>query len=141
MDRIIYSPIGTVRTPYSEKAPSQGREDDDSGDFFLEVLPRYETALRDLERSRYIIVLFHMDRVGGYDGTNIAHPPHMNGGTLGLFASRSPNRPNPIGMDVARLIRVQGRRVYVSGLSALDGTPLLDIKPYIRNDSRELEEK
>jgi tRNA-Thr(GGU) m(6)t(6)A37 methyltransferase TsaA len=141
MERIEYTAIGTIRTPYAEMAPFQASEDDLSGDFYLEVLPRFETALQDLARSRYIIVLFHMDRVRGYDGSNVAHPPHMNGKTVGLFSSRSPNRPNPIGLDVVRLIRVEGRRVYTTGLSALDGTPLLDIKPYIRMDSKNLEEE
>ncbi len=140
MDSIEYDPIGIIRSPYKERAPSQGREDDVTGQFYLEVLPSLETALRDLDGSEYIIVLFHMDRIRGYDGSNIAHPPHMNGKSVGLFASRSPNRPNPIGLDVARLIRVEGTRVYTSGLSALDGSPLLDIKPYIRLDSKTFRE-
>ncbi|MBN2586731.1 MAG: tRNA (N6-threonylcarbamoyladenosine(37)-N6)-methyltransferase TrmO [Candidatus Fermentibacteraceae bacterium] len=136
MDSIEYHPIGIIRSPYRERAPSQGREDDVTGQFYLEVLPGLETALLDLEGFEYIIVLFHMDRIRGYDGSNIAHPPHMNGKSVGLFASRSPNRPNPIGLDVARIIRVDGARVYTSGLSALDGSPLLDIKPYIGLDSK-----
>ncbi len=136
MRTIEYTPIGVVHTPYSESAPSQGKEDDDTGEFYLELFPRYSSGLRDLERFDFIIVLFHMDRVRGYDGSNEAHPPHMGGASVGLFASRSPNRPNPVGLDVARLLRVEGSRVYTSGLSALDNTPLLDIKPYIRLDRK-----
>ncbi|MFO8184479.1 MAG: tRNA (N6-threonylcarbamoyladenosine(37)-N6)-methyltransferase TrmO [Candidatus Aegiribacteria sp.] len=136
MRTIEYTPIGVVHTPYSESAPSQGKEDDDTGEFYLELFPRYSNGLRDLERFDFIIVLFHMDRVRGYDGSNEAHPPHMGGASVGLFASRSPNRPNPVGLDVARLLRVEGSRVYTSGLSALDNTPLLDIKPYIRLDRK-----
>lgn len=136
MQAIEYSAIGVVHTPYGENAPSQGREDDDTGEFYLELFSRYSSGLRDLERFDHIMILFHMDRVRGYDGSNEAYPPHMGGASVGLFASRSPNRPNPIGLDVARLLRVEGSRVYTSGLSALDNTPLLDIKPYIGPDRK-----
>ena len=136
MNEIVYRPIGTIHTPYSDMAPFQAWEDDTEGPFILELLPEYETALEDLEYFRYIIVLFHMDRVSGYNGSNVAHPPSLSGGTVGLFASRSPNRPNSIGLDVARLIRIEGRKIFTSGLSALDGTPLIDIKPYTRKDSK-----
>lgn len=136
MSDILYKSIGTIHSPYIHKAPFQPCDDEDQGTFFLELYPEYETALDDLDKFRYVIVLFHMDRVRGYNGSNIAHPPSLGGGTVGLFASRSPNRPNPIGLDVVRLLDIQGNRVYVSCLSALDGTPLLDIKPYIGNDSK-----
>lgn len=136
MKDIIYRPIGVIRTPYSDMAPFQPREDDNSGPFYLELGPQYETGLDDLDRFRYIIILFHIHRARGYNGSNLAHPPSLNGGTVGLFASRSPNRPNPIGLDVARLLEVSGRRIYTSGLSALDGTPLLDVKPYTSLDSK-----
>ena len=134
---IVYSPIGLIRTPYADMAPSQGREDDDSGEFVLELYSRYEGALRDLECFRYIYVIFHMDRARGYDGTNLAHPPSLGGETVGLFASRSPNRPNTIGIDIARILDISGRMIFTTGLSALDGTPLLDIKPYFSSDARE----
>ncbi len=136
MNRIVYRAIGTIHTPYSDNAPFQAIEDDTEGPFVLELLPEYETAIEDLEYFRYVIVLFHMDRVRGYNGSNVAHPPSLGGGTVGLFASRSPNRPNPIGLYVARLLRIEGRRIYTSGLSALDGTPLIDIKPYTKTDSK-----
>lgn len=136
---IIYRPIGVIRTPYADMAPFQAKEDDSSGEFILELDEQYASGLQDLEKRRYVIVLFHIDRARGYDGSNTAHPPSMNGGTTGLFASRSPNRPNPIGLDVARVLKVEGKRVLTSGLSALDGTPLLDVKPYITVDRKEPE--
>lgn len=139
MGFIEYSAIGTIHTPYGEMAPFQACEGDE-GVFYIEVLPRYETALKDLDRFRYVIILFHMDRVRGYDGSNLAHPPHLKGGTVGLFASRSPNRPNPIGLDVARVLEISGNRIYTTGLSALDGTPVLDIKPYIGPDSKRIDD-
>ncbi|MCD4706862.1 MAG: tRNA (N6-threonylcarbamoyladenosine(37)-N6)-methyltransferase TrmO [Candidatus Sabulitectum sp.] len=136
---IIYNSIGVIHTPYIDMAPFQAVEDDTSGPFVLELEERYTSALKDLEKHKYLIVFFHIDRAEGYNGSNIAHPPSMNGASIGLFASRSPNRPNAIGIDVARLMRIEGNRVYTSGLSALDGTPLLDIKPYISVDRKELD--
>ncbi len=73
---------------------------------------------------------------GALDNPNIDLILSYEGGKVGLFASRSPNRPNPIGLDVARLLRIEGRKVYTSGLSVLDGTPLIDIKPYTKTDSK-----
>lgn len=136
---IIYNPIGVIHTPYRDMAPFQAVEDDSKGPFILELEERYASGLRDLEKHKYLIVFYHIDRARGYNGSNIAHPPSMNGGSIGLFASRSPNRPNAIGIDVAKLLRIEGNRVYTSGLSALDGTPLLDIKPYISVDRKELD--
>ncbi len=137
--KIIYHSIGIIRTPYVKMAPFQAKEDDDSGEFILELEEKYASGLKDLEKRKYVIVLFHIDRARGYNGSNTAHPPSMNGGTTGLFASRSPNRPNPVGLDVARLLKIEGNRVYTSGLSALDKTPLLDLKPYITVDRKEPE--
>ena len=136
---IIYNSIGVIHSPYTDMAPFQAVEDDASGPFILELDEKYVTGLRDLEKRKYIIVFFHIDRARGYNGSNTAHPPGMNGGSTGLFASRSPNRPNAIGIDVARLLKIEGNRVYTSGLSALDGTPLLDIKPYISLDCKKLD--
>lgn len=136
MKEIIYKPIGLIHSPYKNLAPFQPRENDTNGPFVLELMPEYETALHDLEYFRYIIVLFHIDRAKGYNGSNVAHPPSLSGGTVGLFASRSPNRPNPIGLDVAKLLRIEKNMIYTSGLSVLDGTPLIDVKPYTKKDSK-----
>lgn len=134
---IIYNSIGVIHTPYIDMAPFQAVEGDENGPFVLELDERYASGLKDLEKHKYVIVLFHIDRARGYNGSNIAHPPGMNGGSTGLFASRSPNRPNTIGIDVARLLRIDGNKVYTTGLSVLDNTPLLDIKPYISADRKE----
>ncbi|MCK5842822.1 MAG: tRNA (N6-threonylcarbamoyladenosine(37)-N6)-methyltransferase TrmO [Candidatus Sabulitectum sp.] len=137
--QIIYNSIGVIHTPYIEMAPFQAVEDDTNGPFVLEVDELYATGLKDLEKHKYVIVFFHIDRAKGYNGSNMAHPPSMNGGSIGLFASRSPNRPNTIGIDVAELLKIEGNKVYTSGLSALEGTPLLDIKPYLDVDSKKLD--
>lgn len=134
---IVYHPIGTVKTPYPDMAPFQGRENDENGPFILELKEEYASGLQGLSEGQWIVILFHIDRARGYNGSNLAHPPHMNGKTIGLWASRSPNRPNPIGMDTARIVRIEGNLVYTTGLSALDGTPLLDLKPVISSCGRE----
>jgi len=136
MEDIIYRPIGIIHSPYNDIAPFQAEEDGKGGSFVLELDPKYETALQDLDRFNYVIVLFHMDRAKGYNGSNIAHPPSLHGGSVGLFASRSPNRPNTIGLDVTRMLRIEKCMIFTSGLSALDGTPLLDVKPYIECDAK-----
>ncbi|MCK5035697.1 MAG: tRNA (N6-threonylcarbamoyladenosine(37)-N6)-methyltransferase TrmO [Candidatus Sabulitectum sp.] len=137
--QIIYNSIGVIHTPYINMAPFQAVEDDTNGPFILEVDERYATGLKDLEKHKYVIVFFHIDRAKGYNGSNVAHPPSMKGGSIGLFASRSPNRPNAIGIDVAELLKIEGNKVYTSGLSALEGTPLLDIKPYLDVDSKKMD--
>jgi tRNA-Thr(GGU) m(6)t(6)A37 methyltransferase TsaA len=109
-------------------------ENDDSGEFVIELFPRYRGALRMIDRFRYVYVIFYMDRAV-YGGSNEAHPPGLGGRSVGLFASRSPHRPNRIGLDVARIIEVlDDLRIRTSGLSALDGSPLLDLKPYTPGD-------
>ncbi len=136
---ILYNSIGVIHTPYTDMAPFQAVEDDTNGPFILEVDEKYAAGLKDLKKRKYIIVFFHIHRAKGYNGSNLAHPPSLNGGSIGLFASRSPNRPNTIGIDVARLLKIEGNKVYTSGLSALNGTPLLDIKPYLEIDRKELD--
>lgn len=136
---IVYKPIGVIHSPYRDMAPFQPSEEDENGPFVLELHEKYASGLRDMERHKYVIVLFHIHRAKGYNGSNLAHPPGMNGLSVGLFSSRSPNRPNPIGLDVARILKVEGNRIYTTGLSALDESPLLDVKPYITGDMKVVE--
>ncbi|MCK5785494.1 MAG: tRNA (N6-threonylcarbamoyladenosine(37)-N6)-methyltransferase TrmO [Candidatus Sabulitectum sp.] len=136
---IVYNSIGVIHTPYIEMAPFQALEDDTNGPFILELKKKYASGLKDLDKYKYLMVFFHIHKSKGYNGSNLAHPPSMNGGSTGLFASRSPNRPNTIGVDVARILKIKGNKVFTSGLSALNGTPLLDIKPYLTVDRKELD--
>lgn len=125
---IRFKSIGTISTPYKTIAPF--RPDNSSEEkFCIKVFEDYADALTDLEKFSHIIVYFYFDKS---DKTNlIAHPPHMGGESTGLFASRSPNRINKIGMDIVQLIEIKGNIIYTSPMDILDGTPLLDIKPYI----------
>ena len=119
---------GIIRTPYETNAPF--RPDKDAGETFsIEVEARYRDAMQGLKAGQRIIVYFYFDRS---EKTNlIVHPPHLNEGVTGLFNSRSPNRINKIGMDIVKILRIEENVVYTTPMDILNGTPLLDIKPYI----------
>ena len=131
---ININPIGIIRTPYKTKAPYQPVEE--KGEFYIEIFPEYQEGLKGLKTFNYIYVIFHMDRAKSFH--LIVEPPWAEGIKVGVFASRSPRRPNPIGISVVRLEKIEENRVFISSLDALDETPLIDIKPYIKHlDSKE----
>ena len=133
---ITFKPIGIIHTPYKKYAPYQPVESDKE-DFFVEVDKEYEAGLDELSKFRYIYLLYFMDKVNKSLSMKV-EPPWAGGKEVGLFASRSPVRPNPIGLSIVQLLKIEGNRLFTTGLDALDGTPLLDIKPYIRElDSKE----
>ncbi len=130
------NPIGIIHTPYRKHAPYQPVEQD-MEDFYVDLDEKFVEGLAELERFRYIYLLYYLDRVKRSLSMTV-EPPWADGKKVGLFASRSPARPNPIGLSIVRLLKVEGNRLHTSGLDVLDGTPLLDIKPYIRElDSKE----
>ena len=88
----------------------------------------FEAGLQDIEGFSHLYVLWHFHRAGGYD--LVAHPP-SDDRPHGVFATRSPQRPSPIGLTVVQLLRRDGPRLHVRGVDMLDGTPVLDIKPYL----------
>ncbi|MEW5932740.1 MAG: tRNA (N6-threonylcarbamoyladenosine(37)-N6)-methyltransferase TrmO [Bacillota bacterium] len=120
-------PIGEVRSPYRmpEEAPQQGRFSDVLAE--LEVYPPFAEGLKDVEQATHLIVLYWC-HLASRD-TLVTRTPH-GPEERGVFACRSPSRPNPIAFCVAELVGVEGRRLLVRGLDAVDGSPLLDIKPY-----------
>jgi tRNA-Thr(GGU) m(6)t(6)A37 methyltransferase TsaA len=123
----MVTPIGIIHSPYQsrDEAPRQGRFSDAL--VSLEILPEFTEGLQDVEQHPHLIVLYWLDRS---NRTALkAIPPH-SGIEQGVFATRSPDRPNPIGICVVKLSRREGNQLFVRGLDALDGTPLLDIKPY-----------
>jgi len=131
MDQLVLQTIGIIRTPYLDSAPYQP-VDTDTQEFYLQLEPEYTAGLKDLDSFNYIYVLYHIDRLKDTPEMAVS-PPWAGGKEIGLFASRSPLRPNPIGLSVVRVTKVSGNRVYTSGLDVFDNTPLLDIKPYIND--------
>ncbi len=126
---IEYHPIGEFHTSMTPRtgAPRQGTlEPENEGT--IEIYEPFTEALRDIDMYDYIIVLYHMHLSKGWRSS--ANPPGSKR-SFGLFATRSPNRPNSIGFAVIKLNRVDGSILYVSGIDAFDGTPVLDIKPWI----------
>jgi tRNA-Thr(GGU) m(6)t(6)A37 methyltransferase TsaA len=121
------NPIGIIHSPYKERgqAPRQGRL---SGkEITLEIFPQFAAALKDIERCSHLIVFYWGDRANReilQSRTPFSEVP------VGVFSSRSPNRPNPIAFCVVDLIRREGNHLIVRGMDALDGSPLLDIKAY-----------
>jgi tRNA (adenine37-N6)-methyltransferase len=124
------TPIGVVRSPYrdtSEIPKGPGAEHHAEGT--LDLRPELEGGLRDIEGFSHLFVLWVFDRSSGYELVSTVpldeETPH------GVFATRSPRRPNPIGLSVVELLGRDGPRLHVRGVDMLDGTPILDIKPYL----------
>jgi len=124
-----FQPIGVVRGPYTDtgeipKGP--GAKHDAEGT--LDVHPEFEAGLTDIDGFSHLFVVWVFDRSTDYD--LMAHPP-IDDRPHGVFSTRSPRRPNPIGLTVVRLLRRDGPRLHVRGIDMLDGTPFLDLKPYL----------
>jgi tRNA-Thr(GGU) m(6)t(6)A37 methyltransferase TsaA len=119
--------IGVVHSPYKQRgdAPRQGRLSDN--EITLEIYPQFAAALKDVTRCSHLIVLYWGDRA---NRETLQSRTPFSDVPVGVFSSRSPNRPNPIAFCVAELIRQEDNRLVVRGVDALDGSPLLDIKAY-----------
>jgi tRNA (adenine37-N6)-methyltransferase len=123
-------PIGFVRSPYRDTAEiPKGPGAEHRAEGALELRPELEPGLRDVEGFSHLFVLWVFDRSEGFELVSTVpldeETPH------GVFATRSPRRPNPIGLSVVELLGREGHRLRVRGLDMLDGTPILDIKPYL----------
>jgi tRNA-Thr(GGU) m(6)t(6)A37 methyltransferase TsaA len=124
---MVLRPIGIIRTPYQkrEDIPRQGRLSSEICE--IEVFEEYRAGLKDIEQCTHLFVFFWLHLANRESLT--ARPP-MDDQEHGVFATRSPNRPNPIALDVVELIEVNGRKLKVKGMDALNGSCLLDLKPY-----------
>jgi tRNA-Thr(GGU) m(6)t(6)A37 methyltransferase TsaA len=123
-------PIGHVRTPFtrtSDIPKGIGARHDATGS--IEILSAFAEGLADVEGFSHLYVLWVFDRSEGFDLT--ATPPTDGGRPHGVFATRSPRRPNPIGLTVVELLGRDGALLRVRGVDMLDGTPILDVKPYL----------
>jgi tRNA-Thr(GGU) m(6)t(6)A37 methyltransferase TsaA len=127
--KIEYAPIGIIHTPFMEL---EGMPIQPPGAVGIkgtvEVFEEFRSGLRDLDGFSHIILLYHFHRSHGF---NLHVVPFMDSEERGLFATRAPKRPNPIGFSVVQLDRIKDGVLYIRDVDILDGTPLLDIKPYV----------
>lgn len=122
-------PVGFVSSPYkagSEVPKGLGAKHEADG--VLKILPDFAPGLADVEGFSHLFILWEFDRSKGFE--LLGTPPSDNR-PHGVFATRSPYRPNPIGLTVVELLRREGASLHVRGVDMLDGTPILDIKPYL----------
>ena len=118
--------IGRIRTPWTQRGDCPKNARGSEAECTIELDPRYAAALEGVETCTHLVVLYFMDQAR----RDLAVQVPRHGERRGTFALRSPVRPNPIAMSVVRLVRVDGTALTVVGLDCLDGTPLVDIKPY-----------
>ena len=126
---IYYKPIGIIHSPFKqlEGIPIQSAFSK-GGEGTVELFPQFMEGLKDLEGFSHIILIYHFHKSKGYD---LECRPFLDTVKRGLFATRAPSRPNPIGLSIVRLQEVQDNILKVSSLDVIDETPLIDIKPYI----------
>lgn len=120
--------IGFVRSGYSDRSQiPKGPGAQHTAEGTIEVLPAFEAGLQDIEGFSHLFVIWVFDRA---EGAELVGTPPTDTRPHGVFATRSPRRPNPIGLTVVQLLGRDGRRLRVRGVDMLDNTPVLDIKPY-----------
>ena len=127
--RITYRPIGVIHSPFTDlkDMPIQPTGEA-SAPGIAEVLPEYAEGLKDVEGFSHLILLYHLHHVRRQD---LTVRPFLGSERRGVFATRAPTRPNPIGLSVVKLLRREGTKLHLAKVDVLDGTPLLDIKPYV----------
>ena len=133
---ITVEPIGVVRSPYLEAkgTPIQGVFDEKKTEAWVELKDKYAKGLKDLDGFSHAILLYHFHLS---DKEEIVGKPYLEGDDHGIFAMRSPHRPNHIGLSIVKIKKVEGNKLHFTEVDVLDGTPVLDIKPYVKQfDSR-----
>lgn len=122
-------PIGFVRSPYKDTGEvPKGLGAKHEAEGVLEILPEFEPGLTDIDGISHLFVIWEFDRAQGFE---LLGTPPSDDRPHGVFATRSPYRPNPIGLTVVELLRREGLRLHVRGVDMLEGTPILDVKPYL----------
>lgn len=126
--KIEFKPIGVIHSPYKTKQemPIQAYQSKKGAE--IEVFKEYADGLKDIEGFSHIIILYWFHKSKGY---SLHVRPFLDENFRGIFACRHPDRPNPIGISTVKLLERKGNILRVEGIDVLDGTPLIDIKPYI----------
>jgi tRNA (adenine37-N6)-methyltransferase len=129
MNSITYHPIGTIHSPYQDlhgmpiqPVGAQGVKGT------IKLRKEYQEGLKDLEGFSHIIIIYHFHKSNGH---SLHVKPFLDTVERGIFATRAPKRPNAIGLSVVKLDKIESNIIHISNVDVLDGTPLLDIKPYI----------
>lgn len=128
-DHFHISPIGIIKSLYLDKAPRRPDENE-KGEFYIEIFPKYAEGLHNLEKFSHIYVIAYLDKSVGF--SLLVHPPNHNS-EVGVFASRSPFRPNPIGLNIVELKKIEKNKIFISPVDFLNNTPVIDIKPVIKS--------
>jgi tRNA-Thr(GGU) m(6)t(6)A37 methyltransferase TsaA len=140
MKDIVFKPIGIVHTPFKKPKGTPIQTTVAKGiEGTVEIFPEYVKGLEDIEGFSHIILIYHFHLSKGF---SLLVTPYMDDKEHGIFATRAPARPNPVGISVVRLDRVEGDALHIRDVDVVDGTPLLDIKPHVTEfDAREVERK
>ena len=136
MSKIIMHPIGIIHSPYKESKniPIQGIFKDDV-EAWIELEDKYVKGLKDLDKFIYAIIIYYFHKS---QREEVEGKPFFEQDKHGIFAIRRPNRPNHIGLSIVKIKSIKGNKMYFTEVDVLDGTPLLDIKPYVKHfDSRD----
>ena len=138
MNEIKCKPIGVIHSPFKEPKGTPIQPAGAKGiDGTVEVFPEYAEGLKDIEGFSHLILIYHFHLS---KGSSLTVKPYMDDEAHGVFAMRGPSRPNPIGVSIVRLVKIAGNILYIQDVDIVDGTPLLDIKPYVPEfDIREVE--
>jgi tRNA (adenine37-N6)-methyltransferase len=129
LEKIIYQPIGVIHTPFNTQENMPIQNTGAKGiKGIIEIFPEFEAGLKDVEGFSHLILLYHLNQIKHYSLQVI---PFLDTIEHGIFATRSPIRPNPIGMTVVKLLELYGCMLTIEGIDMLNQTPLLDIKPYL----------
>jgi len=136
MEDIVIKPIGIIHTPHTEikNMPIQPIAADGIKGY-IELLPEYVDGLKDVAGFSHLTLVYHFHKINGYE---LMVTPFMDTAKRGIFATKAPKRPNAIGLSTVKLVSIEGNILHIEQVDMLDGTPLLDIKPfYPRYDNRE----
>lgn len=130
--KIQFQSIGTIHSPYLPGLPIPHQPQENApGEFWITLNPEFQEGLDQLLTYHYLYVLYYLDQIPENVNLRI-HPSWAPEIEVGVFASRSPKRPNPIGLSIVELKGIEGNEILISGIDVYNGTPLLDLKPYIR---------
>jgi tRNA-Thr(GGU) m(6)t(6)A37 methyltransferase TsaA len=131
MDAISFKPIGVIHTPFKEPKGTPIQPDrSDGAEGTVEVYPAYMEGLADLDGFSHVTLVYYFHLSKGFD---LRVTPFLDNELRGLFSTRAPRRPNPIGISVVKLKSIEENVLHVENVDMVDGTPLLDIKPYVRD--------